>query len=327
METPKTVLETKTIEAVTYSSTPYDDVYRTLLNDCPGLIIPVVNELFGKHHRTGEEIQILNNEYFLNRQNGKQLERITDSNFSIEGERYHIECQSTPDGTMLIRIFEYDTQIALTDAVLEEDILDVTFPHTAVLYLRHTRNTPQHMTVRIRVPGGTCSYQVPIMKVQRYSIDEIFEKQLYFLIPFYIFSYEHDLKEYDTKEEKLQELQAEYRGIMSRLEKLTAEGVINELIRQAIINMSQKVILHISKQYSNVTERLGRIMGGQILEYEAKDIFRRGIAEGMEKGSKQRLIDMICKKHAKGKTITQIADETEESEETICNLIEEYGLF
>lgn len=32
------------------TSTPYDDAHRTMLNDCPWLIIPVVNEMFQKKH-------------------------------------------------------------------------------------------------------------------------------------------------------------------------------------------------------------------------------------------------------------------------------------
>ncbi len=35
---------------------PYDDVFRTLLNDCSGLIIPVINEVFGEHYTGKEEI-------------------------------------------------------------------------------------------------------------------------------------------------------------------------------------------------------------------------------------------------------------------------------
>ena len=35
-------------------------------------------------------------------------------------------------------------------------------------------------------PGGTVQYDVPVMKVQAYSLDEIFEKHLLLLIPFYI---------------------------------------------------------------------------------------------------------------------------------------------
>ena len=35
-------------------STPYDDVFRTLLNDCSSLIIPLINEVFGERY-TGKE--------------------------------------------------------------------------------------------------------------------------------------------------------------------------------------------------------------------------------------------------------------------------------
>ena len=39
------------------TGTPYDDVFRTLLNDCTSLIIPVVNELFGEHFTGNETIE------------------------------------------------------------------------------------------------------------------------------------------------------------------------------------------------------------------------------------------------------------------------------
>ena len=35
-------------------NTPYDDVFRTLLNDCSQLIIPIINEVFGEHF-SGDE--------------------------------------------------------------------------------------------------------------------------------------------------------------------------------------------------------------------------------------------------------------------------------
>ena len=28
-------------------NTPYDDTFRTLLQDCPELVVPLINELFG----------------------------------------------------------------------------------------------------------------------------------------------------------------------------------------------------------------------------------------------------------------------------------------
>ena len=62
------------------------------------------------------------------------------------------------------------------------------------------------MLVQIEVPGDSARYYVPIAKIVKYSIDEIFEKKLYILIPFYIFTYEADFDEYNTDKEKLAEL-------------------------------------------------------------------------------------------------------------------------
>ena len=64
-------------------NTPYDDVFRTLLNDCSSLIIPVINETFGEHYTGKEKIVFSQNEHLLNRQDGAEEERITDSCFKI----------------------------------------------------------------------------------------------------------------------------------------------------------------------------------------------------------------------------------------------------
>ena len=39
------------------SSTAYDDVFRTLLNDCSKLVIPLINEAFGETYTGNEEIR------------------------------------------------------------------------------------------------------------------------------------------------------------------------------------------------------------------------------------------------------------------------------
>jgi len=49
----------------------------------------------------------------------------------------------------------------------------------------------------IITPGGTLRYDIPVMKIQMYSLNDIFEKGLLMLIPFYIFSHEKRFLEYD----------------------------------------------------------------------------------------------------------------------------------
>ena len=98
--------------------TPYDDVFRTLMNDCTGLLIPIVNEVFGENYTGKEEVEFLPNEHFISLPGTDTKEKITDSCFRIRGtkdKKYHIECQSTADNNMTIRMFEYDSQIVLDD--------------------------------------------------------------------------------------------------------------------------------------------------------------------------------------------------------------------
>ena len=102
-----------------FVNTPYDDVFRTLINDCSSLIIPMINEVFGERYTGKEKIVFSPNEHFMNRQDGEEGERVSDTSFKIiagtESKKYHWECQSSADSSMLVRFFEYDTQIALDE--------------------------------------------------------------------------------------------------------------------------------------------------------------------------------------------------------------------
>ncbi len=225
------------------TSTPYDDVFRTLLNDCSKLIIPLINEVFGEHYTGNERIVFSPNEHFINQQDGEEYECITDTKFKIIGKEtknYHWECQSTADSSMAVRIFEYASQIALDEGEISANRLTVTFPRSAVLYLRSSKMTPDEMHIEIKTPGGSITYSIPVMKMQVYAIDDIFEKNLLFLIPFYIFTHEKELEEYDKNEDKLEILKQEYEDIKKRLEEKTVKGEIDEYTKCTIADMSKK---------------------------------------------------------------------------------------
>ena len=118
----------------------YDGAFRTLLNDCRQLVIPLINEIFDEHYKGDELIEFYPNEHFIDQQDAPDLRRITDTSFAILGSKkknYHLECESgNKDGRIAIRLFEYDGQIALDGGSVTKKTLTVTFPHTAVLYLR-----------------------------------------------------------------------------------------------------------------------------------------------------------------------------------------------
>ena len=275
----------------------YDGAFRTILNDCRQMIIPVINEIFKEDYTGNEIIEFHPNEHFIDQQDAADQERITDTNFIIYGKKkkkYHLECESSlPDGRMTIRLFEYDAQIALDEGEVINETLTVTFPNTAVLYLRNYKKTPDKMRYVIKTPGGTVEYDVPIMKVQEYTLEDIFSKGLLLLIPFYIFSHEKNFKVYNSNEQRLAELKAEYRSILERLDKLEQEGIIGAFDKRTIIELSGDVIREIAQKYENVQKGVGDIMGGALIETEARTILNRGKDEGRNENKKETALRML----------------------------------
>lgn len=102
------------------------------------------------------------------------------------------------------------------------------------------------------------------------------------LIPFYIFSHESQFEEYEKDKIKLKSLLEKYEQIKNKLEELLNQGTISEYTRCTIIDMSNKVLEHIAVKYNSVKEGVKAVMGGKVLEYEAKTIKREGIEEGIK---------------------------------------------
>ncbi len=224
----------------------YDGVFRTILNDCRKLIIPVINEIFNESYTGEEEIRFFPNEHYMDQQDEADRERITDTNFTVYGntpKKYHIECESSlPDGKIMIRLLEYDAQIALDEGEIMKETLVVTFPNTAVLYLR------------------------------AYSLEDIFEKRLLLLIPFYIFSHEKSFSEYNSNGQKLEELKSEYQIILGRLDELEQQEFIGAFDKRTIIELSSDVIRELAQKYENVQKGLGDMMSGALIETSARRI-------------------------------------------------------
>ena len=129
------------------------------------------------------------------------------------------------------------------------------------------------------------------MKVKTYTIEEIFEKNLLFLIPFYIFTYEQRVKEIEKNADRLAEIIVEYGMISDRLEDSLSSGFIDEFTRKTIMDMSERVLENIARSYENIRKGVGTIMGGKILDYEAKRIRNEGRSEGIS-GAVDMLRDM-----------------------------------
>ena len=181
---------------------------------------------------------------------------------------------------------------------LKGSVLTVTFPCSALLLLRHRASSPDRLKIRMITPGGTVEYDIHVIKSQTYTLEDIFEKNLLLLIPFYIFTHEKRFRKYKKGSAGLAALQAEYAQIRERLEELTARGAISEYTKCTITDMSKKVLENIAKKHDSVREGVETVMGGKVLEHEAKTILKKGIAQGEKQGftrGEEKLSRLIAK--------------------------------
>lgn len=207
---------------------------------------------------------------------------------------------------MIIRIFEYITQEALDSGKITKYQLIVTIPNAAVLFLRTKKDTPDAMNIIINTPGGSVNFDVPIMKVNHYSLAQIFDRDLYFLLPFYIFNLEKNFSKYENDPAELEKLKREYANFMARLEQAVKDGKIFTHDRRTILEMSKKVLENIAAKYDNIQKEVKEIMGGRVLDYEGRSIFYDGIAVGEERGRSETLDAAIAFMQKQGISNEQI---------------------
>lgn len=258
------------------NNTIFDDVFRTLVEKMPQLVIPLINEVFGTNYPEDIELKQRRNEHQT-----KDGEMITDSHLQIAEKSYHVECQSTKDSTMVIRMIEYDFAIALDSVNKESGIVKGYFPYSCVLYLRGKTGEPTLEMELIMPDGKIVKYKVPILYLQKYTKDMIFQKKLFFLLPFYIMKYEKSKKELQESDEKLQELLEEYRIIERRLEEeFLDEGKEKEY--RDIMELIIRIADYILEDTENARKGLGEIMGGKVLELESDRLISQGIKRGID---------------------------------------------
>ena len=290
--------------------TTYDDVFRTILNDCRDLIHPLLNEIFGESYSGCEPIHFGTNEHFMNQQHGQGDKRITDSSFTVSGIvliRYHLECQSTGDATMYRRMFEYDSQIALDDSEKLDNALVLSFPKSAVLFLRQAAHTPDKMQIRLKLHNTQkeVNLEIPILSIVNYTADELFQKNLLILLPFHLFYYEKQFPKMEQDAARREHLKGIYINIRLRLENMARQGTITEYTCRTILDLSRRVAESLCQKYDNIRREVISIMGGEILEYEAKTILNEGkkqgwilgresgLAEGLSTGRKTTYLELV----------------------------------
>lgn len=246
--------------------TIFDDVFRTILEKMPQLMIPLINEVFHTTY-TSEDLKAqLKNEH-VDVVLGKK--RTTDSLLYIGDKRYHLECQKNPDSTIAVRMFEYDVTIAVEES-RKNGGNEIVFPESGLLYLTHNKSVGNSVCVPVRFQDGYVHpYEVPVLKAQEYSKEDIFQKELYVLLPYYVLRYEKAFAQIDKDVILQEQLAGEYENICEQLSNAVEPAVYNEL---AV--MMKEILERETREYANIRERMVDVMGGEVMELYSERLIR-----------------------------------------------------
>ena len=282
------------------NETVYDSVFWTSVNMLTRYLIPLVNEAFGERFTENASITLKPGKQVTELTNGSLRRRELDSLARVSeafssptdpgpGELverdYHFECEASGGSTVALRIVEYASGYAFQNPVLTKDGAELVIPYSAVIFLRPPAGVTDHLRIRIRYPGGIAHYDVPALRMQDYTVEDLFDKGLLLLVPFSIFLFgDKELREMDTQTESLSKLEGMLDTINARLQEMVSDRQIDAVQRGNLLRYTDRVIAKAAAKYQNVRKGAERIMGGYIIRTDIDAYVEKGRIEGERAG-------------------------------------------
>lgn len=277
----------------------FDRLMKRALRLSKGTVIEFINSLYGKHYDAeNSTITYLNPEYPTN-----EHKEYADSMLEINGtDKYHMEIQMENDDTMVFRMFEYEYQQARESARGSRDSYEMRFAEPKVIYLQHTKNTPDEMQIRITFEGqGSFDYKVRTFKALAHTPEELANAKLYLLIPFQLLA-TRELKRKDISSEKRKYLLGEYDKRLESMVKVLDNAYRNRNIQtedyQQLYVMIQDIREYLYKGIPEVNSReVNKMLEEKDMLWSERIAYQaeaRGEAKGEARG-KAELIEKIRK--------------------------------
>ena len=316
---------------------PYDDAFRALYIRCKTLVLFLLNEAFNTNYVGDEVLHFLPNETFRWRKNDSKdkdmVKRISDSQFEVTDHdgnvrRFQVECQSKTDSYMSMRIMEYSLSFALETGAADNAKFTAEIQNVAVLYLRSSKTTPNSYEMEVVAPSKeSIRWIVPVVKVSDYTMDDLFAKKLYFLLPFYIFNFESQLKKMDTDEKErcvLTDMLVDMKGKILELEN---DGCLSSVDIYSILDLCWYVADNLLADYQNVRKEVKKIMAGRDYRTRSMVAYDKGIEEGRLTAVAKRLTRLFkSNRPIDDQEIADIAYDNDLSEEKVRLIAKENGI-
>lgn len=240
----------------------WDEILKAVFLTNPQQLFHLFKEVYGREYLPDTSIQFISTEYstFLDSPNTRApSSQLMDFAVLINGtDYYHIECQMENDKYMVIRMVAYDFHFAIQHCTSTEPAtgeIIMCFPDSVVIYPEKNRNLPDTLRCRIIFPDKSEHiYQIPTIKIQSYSLDEIHRKHLNFFLPYTLLRFRPLLK--SNKRIDVKELTNFVENIIVDLEKEVQNGILSQRESEDLILLLTKASAHIFAKYPHYHEEV-----------------------------------------------------------------------
>ena len=256
----------------------WDEIMKALVYTMPEQLFPLIEEVYGITYPKGTSVQFLSTEQpvFPNNTEEAFISQFMDLSVLIAGtDYYHIECQMKNDHQMVIRMLSYDLHFAMQHCEAEQDAtgeMILRFPRSVVLYPEKNGKIPDRLRCRIIFQDDsehTC--QVPTVKMQDYSMEEIQKKHLILFLPYVLLRLRPQLESRNRINKE--ELTSFVNSVIVILNEEVQLGNITELQQKDILELfnraSKKIFTHYpeyQREVSSMTELKIKTLSMQLAE-------------------------------------------------------------
>lgn len=169
----------------------WDEILKAIVYVMPEQLFSLIREIYGKEYPPGTPIRLLSTEHstFQDSPEDTPSSNLMDISLLVaDSDFYHIECQMENDKFMVIRMISYDMHYAIEHCMSQDGAageITLRFPHSVVIYPDQNNDLPNKLRCRIIFQDDSEHiYQIPTVRIQSYTLDEIREKHLYLFIPY-----------------------------------------------------------------------------------------------------------------------------------------------
>ena len=133
-----------------------------------------------------------------------------------------------------------------------------------------------------------------------YTVDDLLEKDLYFLFPYFFFTYDQSLEMIEKDEGLRKRFEEDLRKIIKKLNDDQMSGKLNSAACSMVYSLTRELLKRNTNKYSKMKAEVKSIMGGEPIE--AVKLYQKGLNEGRAEGEAEGIAKGMAKGIAEGRS-------------------------